>query len=438
MAQYNHMTAEERILLQNLLTQNKTLSQIAAIMKRDISTIRNEVLKHRHESTKGAFGKSFNNCIHRIKCQYKGSCEHCPRDKCSWCNVCNSYCSHYIPDTCKHRDTKTRCCNGCSSISKCTLLKYFYDASTAHKEYLKTLSESRKGINITEEELAQLNAIMTDRVKNKGQSINSLVTNEPDIINVCAKTLYNYTALGVLQTKNIDLARKVRLSPRKGKPNHKVDRNCTIGRTYDDFIKFMEENPGTDVSEIDSVEGKKGQSCLLTVFFRSCTVQLSYKRESNNARSVQEVFDDIYLKVGHEKFTELFPVILADNGSEFSNPEAIENYIHVDEETGEIIKTPRTKLFYCDPSAPYQKGACERNHEFIRYFIPKGESFDPYTQEDIDLMMNHINSYTREKKNLKSPTLRFIYLYGEDTADKLGIVPIEPADVTLNKSIFKK
>ena len=40
--------------------------------------------------------------------------------------------------------------------------------------------------------------------------------------------------------------------------------------------------------------------------------------------------------------------------------------------------------------------------------------------------------------NLKSPTLRFIYLYGKDTADKLGIIPIEPADVTLNKTIFKK
>jgi IS30 family transposase len=53
-------------------------------------------------------------------------------------------------------------------------------------------------------------------------------------------------------------------------------------------------------------------------------------------------------------------------------------------------------FFYCDPCSPYQKGAFEVNHELIRRVIPKGASLDSYTQEDINKMMNHINSYNEK------------------------------------------
>ena len=48
------------------------------------------------------------------------------------------------------------------------------------------------------------------------------------------------------------------------------------------------------------------------------------------------------------------------------------------------------------------------------------------------------NSSTLRKKNLMVPTQRFIALYGSDTAKKLNIKLIDPNQVTLNKSIFKK
>ena len=51
-----------------------------------------------------------------------------------------------------------------------------------------------------------------------------------------------------------------------------------------------------------------------------------------------------------------FPICLADNGTEFSDPCGIE----VDSD-GVI----RSRVFYCDPSSPGQKGACENNHEFM-------------------------------------------------------------------------
>ena len=125
----------------------------------------------------------------------------------------------------------------------------------------------------------------------------------------------------------------------------------------------------------------------------------------------------------------IFKVCLADNGSELSNPRAIEY---------DSDGNARTKLFYCDPSAPYQKGSAERNHELIRLCIPKGEELGRYSSADIALMMDHINSYSRPSLGDKCPYDAFAYFYGRKILDSLGCRKIPAHAVTLNKSVFKK
>lgn len=100
-------------------------------------------------------------------------------------------------------------------------------------------------------------------------------------------------------------------------------------------------------------------------------------------------------------------MILTDNGSESSNPKKIE---HGPEERG----FQRTRIYYCNPSAPYQKAEIEVGHEFIRRIVPKGKSFDELEQEDVERMMDHINLYQRKKLNGKSPYEAFSFYYGED------------------------
>ena len=63
----------------------------------------------------------------------------------------------------------------------------------------------------------------------------------------------------------------------------------------------------------------------------------------------------------------------------------------------------RTNIFYCDPMASWQKPHIEKNHEYIRYVLPKGKIMDGYTQEDMTLLMNHINSTKRKGLKWKSP-----------------------------------
>lgn len=145
---------------------------------------------------------------------------------------------------------------------------------------------------------------------------------------------------------------------------------------------------------MDTVEGRKGGKVLLTIFFRDCSLQLMYLREANTAASVTAVFASLRKTLG-EDFKRLLPLLLSDRGAEFTNPQAIE----INTVTGEI----ETNLFYCDPQQTNQKSRCERNHEYIRYILPKGSSFDELSQEDVHVMMNHINSMPRGSLNARAP-----------------------------------
>ena len=74
----------------------------------------------------------------------------------------------------------------------------------------------------------------------------------------------------------------------------------------------------------------------------------------------------------------------------------------------------------------------------IRRILPKGTSFDNLTQEDINKIMSHINSYKRKKLNNCSPIQLFNLLYGNEIAKKFGIVEINPNNINLSKNLIKK
>lgn len=163
---------------------------------------------------------------------------------------------------------------------------------------------------------------------------------------------------------------------------------------------------------MDSVIGRVGGKVLLTLHFVKAEFMLAFLRDANDSQSVIEVFDGLNERLGIDMFKKLFPVLLGDNGSEFSNPRAIE----CDRTTGEL----RSSVFYCDPQSSFQKGSAEKNHEEIRKVLPQGTSFDHLTQKDINLMMDHINSYSRPTLNDRAPYAMFEFLYGEKAIEKLG------------------
>ena len=225
----------------------------------------------------------------------------------------------------------------------CTLEKHLYNARYAQKEYEDLRSESRSGFNLTEKELKQLNSVVSPLLMN-GQSIHHILTNNADKILRCEKTIYTYVDNGLLDGRNVDMPRKVRFRVRKNKSvTLKVDKACRKGRTYDDYLKYREEHPELPVVELDSVEGIKGGAVLLTIHFVLQKFQLAFLRQANDSQSVIDIFNELYELLGKKLYMKLFPILLCDNGTEFSNPEALEY---------DSDGKQRSRVFYCNPSAP--------------------------------------------------------------------------------------
>ena len=356
------------------------------------------------------------------------SCTHPSAYKCSICSLCNSVCNQFEEEICTSKFKPPYACNGCSILEKCTLKKIVYDPADAHIKAEKAISESRSGIMSTEAELARINKLITPLIRN-GQSVHQIYASHVDELMCSEKTLYNYIDASLFDVRNIDLPRKVRYRLRHKKPEFKVDKGCRVGRNYQDFKKFMDENPDIGLTQMDSLIGTRGGKVLLTIYFVQSSFMLSFLREANTSQSVIDIFNGLCRVLGREDFYRIFPVILTDNGSEFSNPKEIE----FTEANGR-----RTHIFYCDAASPHQKGALEANHALIRRIIPKGTSLDEFTQDDISLMMNHINSYKRKKLNNRTPYETFSFYYGEETALKLGCSSVTAENIILKPRLLKK
>lgn len=438
------LTEQERLAIELGLKDRKSPYGIAKELGRPVKTIVREIRARAKESDKGAFGRVTNRCVHRMECGARHLCVHCMYDgnrRCSLCRLCNRNCPRFVEDVCPRLERSPWVCNGCPDERKCVLRKRFYQHDAAQRDYREILVESRTGANVTEEELLAFDGALA-KLTAQGQSIHAAMANNPGLFCMSEKTVYRYVAGGLLSVRNGDLPRKMALKPRKGKSvEHKVDAKCRIGRTYADYQRFMAEHPGTPVVEIDTVEGVKGGKVLLTMHFMPYDFMAAFLLDRKTSAAVTDAFADIRRRLreafgeegGLPMFMRLFPVVLTDNGSEFTDPLKIEN-----DEDGK----PLTSVFYCDPCASWQKAHVERNHELIRLVLPKATaytkatSFDGLTQEQVDTLMSHVNGYVRKSIGDETPYKLFTEAFGEATATAFGVRRVEPNDVTLKPSLL--
>ena len=433
MNKQKHLTLEARILIETLLNERNSFKSIAKHLGKDCTTISKEVKAHICFDKTGAYGHAFNDCrlafLHQ--CSIQKICYHCTASStrlCWTCGKCNSSCISYEKYICSKLSKPPYVCNGCPQRNKCTLEKRLYKASYAQREYEQVRSESRSGFALSETELRQIDDVVSPLLK-KGQSLHHIAVHHADELMKSERTLYAYINSGLFSAKNLDMPRTIRMRPRKNVSKKlKVDKSCRIGRDFSCFEKYMCDHPDASVRQLDSVEGIKGGAVLLTIHFVEQQLQLAFLRQHNDSQSVIDIFNRLYLELRTDIFMELFPVLLADNGSEFSNPSAIE----LDAQGNQ-----RTQMFYCNASAPYQKGSCENNHELIRRIIPKGTDIGLYTQEQIDLMMSHINSYSRKKLGNKSPYEVFEFQYGRKILDVFHLQKIPADEIILSPELLK-
>ena len=221
---------------------------------------------------------------------------------CSHCslNTCNTSYPDDQKEVCHRPDKPLYVCNHCSELahSKCPLTKYLYKASEADSAAAEVPSSARSGINLTAEELNELNELLTPGIQ-KGQSLHHILASEPAVFAISERQAYRLVNNGLIKAKPIDMPRAVRMKPRKHKASEKkVDRYCRKGRTYDDYLAYMAAHPDDPVLEGDTVEGKKGENCILTLTWVQWSFQACFLRDHNNSASVTSIVNQLYETLG--------------------------------------------------------------------------------------------------------------------------------------------
>lgn len=426
MKENKHLTLDERNFIEQELAKNTSFRVIAKYLEKDPTTISKEVRKHRIRKEGQSIHVNFNHCAKKYNCHRHNLCNsHCTKE-CRHCNNCNDVCSDFVDGTCLRLTRAPYVCNGCTEKFGCKLTKYYYRALPSFNAYKSTLSEARQGIDMTDLELANLDRIVSPLIK-KGQSISHIYkTND---LPCTRATLYNYVSKNCFSARNIDLPRVVRMKKRKQRKSEPKDTYARTNRTYEDFQKYIELHPELPIVEMDTVEGTKGGKVLLTFLFRQSKLMLAFILFEKSQKEVLRVFNMLDHELGSELFEKTFPIILTDNGTEFGDPLSLE---FNNEGIG------RTRIFYCNPRASYQKGMIEKNHEFIRYVLPKGTSFNNLLQKDIDLMINHINSLSRASLNWYAPIDVAKFTLDKNVLKKLNLKKIPTNEIQLNKHLLKK
>lgn len=375
MKTWKHINSEQRKVISSGIAHNDKLIEIAERLELDSRSISKEVRRN------------------RVPVDYPdGTISKCPKLN-RWPLVCSK---------CKYRYS-----------SKCTNVKLIYNAKRAQRKADSNLINSRKGIDLNDEEFKKLDSIIKKGI-DEDKSIYQIKIENSDKIDKSITTLYRYINNGYLTTKRIDLPYAVKYKKRKHNKkydysNNKIDRT---GHTYLDYLSYIHQNPRVNVWQLDFLGAIKTDSKnILSFVLPEVHFTLLDIISNPNSSKVAQFFDDLEEKIGTQAFSDLIPVILTDRDPCFNEIEGI----CFSKITGE----ERCKLFFCDPYVSNQKPNVENINKQIRKVFPKGKSIDHLSKKDVlDKNITLLNTPIKSLDG-NTPKDAFKVIYGEDLFYKI-------------------
>lgn len=395
MANYNHLCKEQRNTIEYLLNNGFNFTYIGNSINVDRTTVSKEIRRNRIIKN-GLFSPFSETGINRA---IKG---------------------------CEKLNHPPYCCNHCEGKNSCCKYHLYYNAKEAQKHYDLSLVEARSGIDATPEEINIINKNIVPLIKNKKQSVNQVYINHPDILDFSKTTFYKYVNEGIISLRNIDLPRKVKYKKRRSKKNKKNKRDLSLlkGRRFEDYIEKTETEKKLHIWQLDTVIGtNKDTKCLMTFLLVETNFMIIRLLDKKDVEHIDNEFTKLKSTLGIELYKQMINIILTDNGIEFYDP----IHMEIDFDTGEKL----CSVYYCHPNSPEEKPELEKNHEYIRYVLPKKTSFQNLTEQNIKKLEDNINNIPRDILGGKTPYNLTKEKYPE-LIKKLNSKHINPDDVTLN------
>lgn len=307
-----HLTLEDRIEIEECLRHGMTFKAIASRIDKDQTTVSKEVKKH--ISVSKGYDSEKPLCKLLLKAPYV--------------------------------------CNGCQKRRSCRLEKHLYRAQNAYNEYRDTLVDSRTGVALNREAFYRADEILYDGVKNKGQHIYHIV--QTHNLGMSVSSVYRNISKGYLSVSKIDLPRAVKFKPRKNHSSSEyVPASVKKGHTYADFLAFIDEHDIESWVEMDTVIGNIGGKVIMTFDFTDFNFMFGLLLENKSAAEASSKVTLLKQQLDEAGmlFGEIVPLILTDNGGEFTNINSFMN---------NLDGVKESELFFCEP---YR--SCEKPRDYF-------------------------------------------------------------------------
>lgn len=386
-----HMTLDDRIEIQECLSKGMTFKAIGERIGKSPTTISREVKIHMEPYT-NSFVRTDEVCPKLLKAPFV--------------------------------------CNGCEkkSRSNCPYRRQLYTAKKAQAEYDTVLVESRTGIPLNKESFYETERIISEAVQN-GQHIYHII--QSNNLPISTATVYRHIQKRYYSITSMDLPRAVKFKPRNSKENDYVPKWAREGRTFSDFLSFVEDNPGIPLVQLDTVIGRVGGKVILTIHFVHSDFMIGLLLDNKTAAEAASKIQALKaeLKAMGFIFGDIAPLLLTDNGGEFSIVSAFEN---------DTDGNAESHMFFCEPCSPHEKAEIEKNHTLFRDIVKTGTSFDEFTQETVNLIFSHVNAVKRKQFNGKSAYDMFSFYYSEILASALGISFVPANEVIQSPKLLSK
>ena len=138
--------------------------------------------------------------------------------------------------------------------------------------------------------------------------------------------------------------------------------------------------------EMDTIVGRGNHGAIVTLIERSTSMLFMRKlKKGKNVKDLARIV--IHLL---SPFKEHVKSITTDNGTEFACHEMIGKSLGV-------------TICFADPYASWQKGAIENANGLIRQYVPKTETFEHVSHQQITKYSKKINIRPRKKLEFKTP-----------------------------------
>lgn len=281
-------------------------------------------------------------------------------------------------------------------LKRNTLSKQGYSAVEAEKAYHKRRKNCKRQKLLSNKELYRLVKRLFLEQQWSPEQIAQRLAYEESEYRISYTTIYRGIYAGLFDTiqqrrsyGNRGAIRKLR---HHGKPRRRKGTTETRGKIV--ISHHIQERPQEAESrqvighfEADTVAGKKGSACLVTMADRCSRYLLAGRVPKKKASWVANKMITLLAPLPKEKRKTITP----DRGKEFAAHASV---------TKELDEIP---FYFPDPHAPWQRGTNENTNGLLREYLPKSFDMALLSDDDIHAFIQKLNLRPRKCLGWKTP-----------------------------------